>query len=98
MVNSLGVVSWARCAALLSKELAKMVPQDIVVSDSDFALTSGPITDVTSALDQARSLAAQPSYCSRHSRLQAHSLLLFCLQVATAGSCLKHMLSIAETS
>ena len=46
MVDALGIVDWARCAAFLSKELKTMVPQDIVISGDDFAPTTHPDAEV----------------------------------------------------
>lgn len=55
LVDTLGVVSWARCGALLSKQLATMVPQDIVVSTDDFkALMQGPDPEVSCNQGYAR--------------------------------------------
>lgn len=54
MVNALGIVDWARCAAFLSKELKTMVPQDVVISGGDFAARTDPASEVRSHLGQAR--------------------------------------------
>ena len=46
VVDAVGVVDWARCAAFLNKELSRTVPQDVVISVSDFAASSDPDTKV----------------------------------------------------
>ena len=50
VVDSVGVIDWARCAAFLSKELRRTVPQDIVISFDDFGALSDLDTEVRSGL------------------------------------------------
>ena len=52
-MDALGVADWARCAAFLSKELKKMVPQDVVISCDDFSPTTHPRAEVRSHPGQA---------------------------------------------
>ena len=52
-MDFLGVVGWARCAALLNKELAAMLPRDIVLSVGDFTATSSTYSKVSSKFRQA---------------------------------------------
>ena len=53
VIDSLGVIGWARCAAFLNKELAALVPQDIVISVGDFSPKSHTYREVRSKLGQA---------------------------------------------
>ena len=46
MVDSVGLIGWARCAAFLSKELRRTLPQDVVITINDFAAVSDPHTEV----------------------------------------------------